>query len=111
MLERDGAETGAEERMVARRASVVEDPLEMLPGITATARVEPHGEDFFVAIIVRTGIPQEHRAAVFEHIEAAVQRLLAGETSAAGWEWADGAYHLAISATERPWPPGTDDAG
>src|SRR5262245_60538162 len=102
MVDRDDAASGAEERMVARRASIVDDPLEMLPGITATARVEPHGGDFFVAIIVRTGIPSEHRAAVFDHIEAAVQRLLAGEPSAAGWEWADGAYHLAISATEGP---------
>jgi hypothetical protein len=90
----------AEARMVARRASVIDDPLDALPDITATVRVEPRGEEFFVSVIVRTGTPPDHRAAVFEHLEAAVQRLFAGEPSAAGWDWADGAYHLAISATE-----------
>jgi hypothetical protein len=94
----------AEARMVARRASVVNDPLDALPDITATARVEPRGEEFFVSVIVRTGTPPDHREAVFEHLEAAVQRLFAGEPSAAGWDWADGAYHIAISATEQPTP-------
>ncbi len=109
---RDDAGSGigpAEARMVARRASVVDDPLDALPGITATARVEPAGDEFYVSVIVRTGTPPDHRAAVFEHLEAAVQRIFAGEPSAVGWDWADGAYHIAISAAERP--PGLGDAG
>ncbi len=97
--------------MVARRASVVDDPLDALPGITATARVEPNGDEFYVSVIVRTGTPPDHRAAVFDHLEASLQRLVAGKPSAAGWDWADGAYHIAISATERPWVPDLGDAG
>jgi hypothetical protein len=88
----------AEARMVARRASIVDDRLDALPGITATARVEPHGEELYVSIIIRTGTPPWVRQAVFAHLEWAVDRIVAGEPSAAGWEWADGAYHIAMSA-------------
>ncbi len=61
----------AEARMVARRASIVDDPLDALMDITAMARVEPQGDEFYVSVIVRTGTPPDHRSAVFDHLETA----------------------------------------